>query len=260
MFSFPNPGAFFGPADMLAVYKNLPVVTPDGPVTVSIDQYRNANNPPSQGGTADAWVIKQSLLSAVPDALQRAGGAVPYVDVFLGKGAPQTIVAVLQTFVDRADLFCQRHAKASRQSPTGQCVALLADTSISWQDTVQGICDRWLGLDCNGFVGNWLKVVAPEFKLNQNSRADDVRRKARAYRRSVGEIEYWDVMCYTKNEHIAAVNGNGQAPGSFEVCQSAGGGPRSNEYRFIQVTQDSFVLASPTKGDIGRAFYVVSLW
>jgi hypothetical protein len=115
-------------------------------------------------------------------------------------------------------------------------------------------------------VGNWLKVVQPDFKLNQNHRADDVRAKAKVYRTELDQIEYWDVMCYAQNEHIAAVNGAGGAPGTFMVCQSAGGGPRMNEFRFIKTGgnpttgKTTFKLAAPTANDIGFEFYVISLW
>ena len=103
-------------------------------------------------------------------------------------------------------------------------------------------------------------MVQPDFKLTHNSKANDAKAIAQATRTSPDDIEYWDIMCYTHNEHIAAINGDGQAPGTFEVCQSAGGGPRSNDYRFIQLTDDTFQLAAPQRGDIGRAFTVISLW
>lgn len=259
MFSFTNPGQFFGPEAALDVYKNLPVTTPDGPVTVSVNKYRNANNAQNKGGTGEAEVVKNSLLRVARDATSRAGGAVAFVDVFFGKGSPEAIVAVLETFVSYSEAYITANAKAGR-TPNGQCAAILADENLTWQETVQQICDGWIGLDCNGFVGNWLKVVAPEFKLNQNSRSNDVRQKAKAYRTSLDDIEYWDVMCYVHNEHIAAVNDTGGSPGSFAVCQSAGGGPRMNEYKFLKTGPKTFKLAAPTAQDIGSEFYVVSLW
>lgn len=259
MFSFPTPGQFYGPEQALATYKNLVCVTPDGPVTVSINIYRNANNKADQGGTQDAVRIKDSLFRVARPAIVLMGGNVPFVDVFLGKGAPQDIIAVLEMLVVYSPAYIKANAKAGN-SPEGRCAALLADPKLSWKDTLQQICNQWIGLDCNGFVGNWLKLVLPESKLNQNSRANDVRAKAKATRRNLADIEYWDVMCYCKNEHIAAVNNRGSSPVSFQVCQSAGGGPRMNEYRFLKVTGDTFRLAAPTKDDIGGAFYVISLW
>ena len=70
--------------------------------------------------------------------------------------------------------------------------------------------------------------------------------------------ERWDVMCYTKNEHIAAISGVESA--KIMVCQSAGGGPRMNAFNFIQAGTKTFKLAAPTRNDIGFEFYVISLW
>jgi hypothetical protein len=260
MFTFVNPGQAFGPAEALAVYKNLPVTTPDGIVTVSVNNYRNLNNDEAHGGCGKALEVKDAILQGIPGAARRVGGNQPFMDVFTGKGAPQDIVAVLEMLVESSGTFCSHWGKASKASQGGKCAGYLADPTISWQDTLQRICDAWIGLDCNGFVGNWLKVVAPAFKFNSGSKSNDVRRKAVTYRTAVADIEYWDVMCYVHNEHIAAVNGSGSAPNTLEVCQSAGGGPRSNDYRFLQVTDNTFKLAAPQKGDIGNSFYVVSLW
>jgi hypothetical protein len=44
------------------------------------------------------------------------------------------------------------------------------------------------------------------------------------------------------------------------VAQSAGGGPRMNEFAFLQTGTNTFKLAAPTKDDIGYDFYVISLW
>lgn len=260
MFTFTNPGQFFGPAQALAVYKNLPVQTPDGIVTVSIDNYRNNNYPEEKGGCARAIVIKDALVQTDPGVLSNAGGNQAYMDVFTGKGSPQGISAVLQTFAYRAATFQKRYQGVDKRSEIGRCAAWLGDETLTWQDTLQRICDDWIGLDCNGFVGNWLRMVAPEFKIGPNTRPNDMKAKAVTYRTSLDDIEYWDLMCYAQGEHVAAVDVASATPGDFQVCQSAGGGPRSNEYGFLQLTDTTFRLAAPTSQDIGTTFYVVSLW
>lgn len=275
MFSFYNPGQFFGPDQMLGVYKNLPCDTPVGPAIVSINNYRNATHKKSKPtetdadtcGTEDAEKIKNYLLRVAPDYAVRAGGVVAFVEVFLGKGSPQAICAVLQMFVDYSTAFINLSRREKALGVIGQCAAILADDNLTWQDTLQQIADNWLGLDCNGFVGNWLKVVAPEFKLNQNSKTRNVLPIARAFR-TIETIEYWDLMCYAGNEHIAVVNDVntwGEDSRSFNVCQSAGEGPCLNTYNFMSAGLDSrgrqlFKLASPKSTDVGTPFYVVSLW
>jgi hypothetical protein len=66
-------------------------------------------------------------------------------------------------------------------------------------------------------------------------------------------------MCYAANEHIAAID-RPSATDKFSVCQSAGGGPRMNEFGFIKTGTKTFKLAAPTPQDIGYEFYVISLW
>lgn len=275
MYSFYNPGQFFGPDQMLWVYKNLPCDTPDGPATVAINNYRNATHKKAKptetdadtAGTQDAEKIKNYLLRVAPDHALRAGGVVAFVEVFLGKGSPQAICAVLQMFVDYAEPFIALSQRERAQGAVAQCANYLDDINITWPDTLQLIADKWLGLDCNGFVGNWLTLVAPQFKLNQNSKTRNVLPIARAFR-TLKTIEYWDLMCYAGNEHIAVVNDVNawdDSSLSFNVCQSAGKGPSMDTYSFLSAGFDAqgrqlFKLASPKSTDIGTVFYVVSLW
>lgn len=260
MFGFGNPGRFFGPADMLHTYKNMECSVGGGTAVVSVNKYRNANKPSAEkGGCQHALVIKDRLRGVAKDAWPRAGGVAAYVEVFMGKGSPWAIASVLETFAVYSDAFINAY-KNSKGTPEAKCAAILANDDITWEQTLQKICDEYIGLDCNGFVGNWLKVVQPDFKLNQNHKADEVRTKAKTYRTELAQIEFWDVMCYTQNEHIAAVNGAGGAPGSFMVAQSAGGGPRMNEFKFLKTGTRTFRLAAPTPQDIGNEFYVISLW
>ena len=262
MFGVPvNPGQFFGPADMLAAYKNIECSVAGGTAVVSVNRYRNANKKSAaEGGCQDAERIKNALLGVAKDALSRAGGAKAYVDVFFGKGSPWAIGSVLETLVDNSDAFIKKYGKAAKGTPERKCADFLADDNLSWEAALQAVCNEWIGLDCNGFVGNWLKIVQPDFKLTQDDRADNVRAKAKTIRTRIEDFEYWDVMCYTKNEHIAAINQRASSATRFAVCQSAGGGPRMNEFGILRAGPNTFRLAAPTAQDIGNEFYVVSLW
>jgi len=256
-----------GPAEMLDNYKNIVCDVDGGQVVVSVNKYRNANNAADKGGTQNAVIVKDKLKYIASDAWQRAGGSVAYVETFMGKGSPGSIKGVLETFADYSAQFIKTYGKGTA-TLEGKIAGILANDDISWTETLQQVCDACIGLDCNGFVGNWLKAVQPDFKLGPNSKPDVVRAKAQAYRSDVSEIEYWDVMCYAANEHIAAVHDDGHAPGRFQVVQSAGGGPRINEFAFIPTGRETvagevrqkFKLGAPTKNDIGYDFYVISLW
>lgn len=264
MFNWINPGQYLGPRGMLDLYKNIQVPVGGGFATVAVNNYRNGAYAEGKSGScAEAIKIKNALSQASRNkAWDFAGGPVSYMNAFVGKGSPWSIQGVLEAFVAYSDAFIKSYGKAG--GTVGRCAKLLADDCITWEQTLQGICDLSFGLDCNGFVGNWLKVNSPEFKITPDSKSNDVRRarpKA-VYRTEVGQIEAWDVMCYVGNEHIAAIEAKGNAANSAWVCQSAGGGPRINDLGIVKVaqTKNQFRLAAPTKQDIGNAFYIVNIW
>jgi hypothetical protein len=258
---------FFGPAQMLDEYKNIVCDVDGSQYVISVNKYRNANNPPDKGGCQDSIKLSYSLKSVAPDAYKRAGNSKYYAEAFMGKGAPRTIKAILETFYVYSAAFIKQFGNA-KGTLEGKIAKIMADDNISWQDGLQQICDLSFGIDCNAFVGHWLMTVQPDFKLNYDSKSNNVRAIAKSYRNTLEEIEYWDVMCYAKNEHIAAVDHLGHGPGRFQVCQSAGGGPRINEYGFLYAGKEringkdrqKFRLAAPTPRDIGSEFFVVSLW
>ena len=251
----------FWPSHMLEAYKNISCMADGQAVTLSINQYRNGDHAKypnaAAGGTQDAELVKDALLNVAPELLARMG-VFPFVEVFVGKGSPWTIAEALSWLVDRSDLFIKRFANG--KPPQRHVAALLADQSLSWQDTLQTICDTYLGLDCNGFVGNWLRVCEPHFRLGPNSKPDDVRRKKQSLRTTAGTVEYWDVLCWSQNQHIAVVETSAATPGRVWVCQSAGGGPRMNEYELVPTGSGTFRFHAYNKGDVGGDFYVVSLW
>lgn len=254
--------AGFWPSDMLAAYKSISCMAAGSSVTLSINAYRNGDHDkhgsPADGGTQDAELVKDGLLNVAPE-LPRRIGLFTFMDVFTGKGSPWAIAECLSWLVDRSELYIKRFGKAGA-APQRHVAGLLADDSLSWQDTLQTICDTYLGLDCNGFAGNWLRVCEPHFRLGPNSKPNQVRQKAVTVRRSVSEIEYWDVLCWAQNQHIAVVEGKGSSPNSFWVCQSAGGGPRMNEFPLLATGSGTFILGAASKGDVGGDFYAVSLW
>lgn len=263
MLSLPNPGAWLGPAGMLNLYKNIDVPVAGGIAKVSVNMYRNYNNPPETGGCQDALEIKAALAQASANKVfNLAGGPVWYMDSFVGKGTPWSIGGILEGFGIYWPQFIRMHGK--RLGAVGKCAAILADDALTWEQTLQQLCDLCFGLDCNGFVGNWLAICAPEFKITRNSKSKDVKAcRPKAVRRTaLDQVKGWDVMCYAGNEHIAAIEALGSTPNRFWVCQSAGGGPRMNEIALVKVpnSKDLFRLAAPTKDDIGTDFQILNLW
>ena len=251
---------YLSPEGMLFMYKNIECSVGGGVATVSVNKYRNAKHGAAdKGGCNHALELRMGLLGVAPNTIRIAGGR---YDVFTGKGSPWGIAHVLEDFYTYSDAFIAKYRGDKPGTPTGKCARILEDDTTTWEQTLQAICDEYFGLDCNGFAGNWLRIVQPDFKLTPDDQSNDILRKRpnATFRTRLEDVEYWDVMCYVGNEHVATINQRGSTASRFFVCQSAGGGPRMNELGIIQVSQKVFKLAAPTPQDIGNNFYIVNLW
>jgi hypothetical protein len=260
---FPMSDDAFGPGDMLDEYQNVRVPTGEGYVILKVDNYRNlSRGAASKGGCDDAIKVKDALVQVASSSVwSRAGGPVGYMNVFSGKGSPGAIGGVMAAFYDYADKFI-RTFPPNKNTPVGRCSMWMADDNLSWQDALQNICHEFIGLDCNGFVGNWLKRCDHSLKLTQDSKPKIVYDQKRVAREDVKDIEYWDIVIWADFSHIAAVlgEGGGGKP-RFYICQSAGGGPRCNLYEINRVSSGVFQLRGgiPEK-DVPGNVYVISPW
>lgn len=251
------------PTDMLDDYKNIEVVIDGAKLSIAINAYRNNDNAKyaaNKGGTQDAMSIKDALLQVKSsEILKRAGGAQNYYDVFSGKGSPDAIAAVLLCFHDYADGFIKAHKNGA--PPRKKCAAWLADQDLSWKDTLQNISNEFLGLDCNGFVGNWMKRCQPSLKLGPQQGPKEFYNARQQTRTGVDKIEYWDVVVWANFSHIAVIDNPTTGPAKFNICQSAGGGPRVNEYTVVPSSPGKFRLyGGVPSGDVGGEVYVISHW
>lgn len=260
-------GNFYAPSNMLDDFKGMSVQAAGGVCSVAVNKYRNSNNAADKGGTQSAIQIKDALLQTggAGNILAGAGGAQAYMDVFTGKGSVRGISAVLGQFATYDKQFVAKFGGLPKTDPRRRCADYLADTNLSWEETLQAISNDFIGLDCNGFVGNWLKAVAPEFKISANTRPRDIYNARKASRNAVKEVEYWDVVVWANFSHIAAIDGmadlGGATPDTFNICQSAGGGPRMNTYSIKPSSSGKFRLSGgiPEK-DVPGEVYIVTLW
>ncbi len=258
------------PSDMLKRYKNLKVMAGGSAVTVSVNRYRNndakSHPSPDGGGTQNALKVKNALLGLnYTDVVARAGGALDYVNVFTGKGSPEAIKAVLETFANYADKFVAKYGNRTYEADYAVKLTadLLGDPALSWQDTLQAITDEFIGLDCNGFAGNWLKKADVGLKLTEQSDPGTVRRAAKTKRMHLDEIDEWDVVIWQNNSHIAVIERPTWPRSSkFWMCQSAGDGPTMQEYVFTESAPGLFTKtggANP-RSEVGGNVEVFSVW
>lgn len=208
------PGDGFPPRDMLDLYKHVPVMCGGTPYEISVNSYRNANyEKQASGGCEESVPLRMCLHQVAPGTVRRAGGDKEWYWVFAGKGSPWAIASVLEDFYIYSEEFIKRWENAypteaqkagkdgkatTMQYQAGRAISkLLKDPSLNWEQTLQKICDGWFGLDCNGFVGNWARLVKPDSKVDPEWKSSLVRDHAtKAYRTSLSTIEYWDICAY----------------------------------------------------------------
>jgi hypothetical protein len=253
------------PSDMLSDFKDIEFFTGGTRCKVEVDHYRNNNAAmfptAAKGGTEDALVVKDALLGLdYHNVLARAGGASRYVSVFVGKGSPDAIGDVLTLLYDYSDKFIARYGKSS--GPARKCANWLADDKLSWEDTMQKITSEFIGLDCNGFVGNWAQKADHALKLEPNTPPRGFYDRHKTVRKAVDEIQAGDVVVWTNFCHIAAIDTeSGAGSPKFMMCQSAGGGPRINEYSIAVSSPGRFRLSGGfPAGDVPGEVYIFSLW
>ena len=255
------------PSDMLGYYKNIKVPAATTTATISVNTYRNndaaSHTSPDDGGTQDALKVKDALLGLNSgDVLRRAGGAVNYVNVFTGKGSPEAISAVMSTLVDYSDKFIAKYLKAAGNPVLQKTAAWMDDPSLSWEEALQAISDEFIGLDCNGFVGNWLKKADSSLRLTEQSGPGTVKTAAKVKRMHLDEIDEWDVVIWHGNIHIAAIERRGSTDSKFWMCQSAGDGPTKQEYVLTETSPGAFTKsggANP-RSEVGGSVGVYSMW
>ena len=140
------------PAQYAERYWNLEVPFDAGPMTVRIDQYRLGEPKPSSAHAKDdlfqglkdhfhqhqrddkTWRLTLRVNSATKEFESPQSLGLHVARPFYGKGSPEDCQIVLQLAVLVANKHKPRKAQADLQT----------------------YCDTHLGLDCNGFVGNYL--------------------------------------------------------------------------------------------------------
>ena len=196
------------PKDEVECYAQLRVPLDSGIYQVAIRKYRCSNptfgKDPGHGGTQEAVRFKDRVLRAGGRGIVDQLGASAFVGVFVGKGARRDIIAVL-THVDRCGLL---------------------DSSLDKQAALQKICDDYIGLDCNGFVGNWAdeNCISPIGPSTPPSGMGHTFRRSK--RATLQDIQPYDILVW--HNHVAAVESIGPLVGGgmphrvAVVCEAYG--------------------------------------
>jgi hypothetical protein len=247
MFGFGYSADIFYPEDLLDEYRNVSV--PGG--TVRVNKYRCSRK--EYGGTADAEEIKDGFIGASNSRIiQEAGGPRSYVGVFVGKGSVEKIGRVLTAVHAYKDAFVSKYSKAGGHR--GSCAALLAryrpDQSAQM---LQAFCDAYIGLDCNGFVGNYAQRVNSKLGPDHTPKQYYEHRESR--RTTIDDVVNLDVIVWENFTHIAIIDSFADLK-TVRIVQSTGGGPQMTEHGLKPVGKGLFLIQPPTK--VGGTVYVIS--
>ena len=194
-------------------YKVIDVWTSAGPIKeASVTRY--LCNSPQFGGVGDSPLFWQSILQA--GRANQVYWNSTHIDgatqCFYGKGSPDDVANALRVVEDVAVAALDHPAlKPFRK--------ILQDPDSRLAE----VCSTYIGVDCNGFVGNYGKE-------NDLPKADP--NLIPSLWKNVGPIDQWrsrvediaelDVLIWPHGSHIAIIDSMDH--GQFTICQSTGGG------------------------------------
>ena len=177
----------YSPKDFMDLYAGIVVTLDSGSlVTVDVHNYKCSN--PSFGGTVEEQKYKDKVLDASKHQILKEMTASEFVGVFTGKGKIADIAKCLA--------LCERYG--------------MLDPKKDVAAQLQSICDKYIGLDCNGFVGNWATANGIT-RFNSQSAPADIASLYRNKRKSLDDIEDFDVLGFPN--HIAVVQSVGSLIG-----------------------------------------------
>jgi hypothetical protein len=247
----------YWPSDLWKEYRSISVTTEQGSTTIAVKQYRCRN--PAYGGTGDAEEVKDGFLGVSNKSIiKEAGGAVPLVNVFVGKGSPEQFATVLALVAKYAADFVKTYKKGS--DTRGQCAKMMAGyRDDQWGEMLQAFTDKYLGLDCNGFVGNFVQRTKRS-ALGPDHYPKEYYEHRKGLRKTVADVCSFDLLVWANFQHIAIIEGF--ETGNLEkvnVYQSTAGGPQSSWHTLVANKAENglFTLAPASK--VGGQFYLVTL-
>jgi hypothetical protein len=158
-----------------------------------------------------------------------------FMAAFSGKGSPETLWAMIQL------ISYWRAYKTHIEGKPG--IAPVAE-----------IVDKYLGADCNGFVGNFLRAKFAGVKVGPSTPESDFRTGG-IFRSSPTEVRAEDVIVFGGFHHVAIVDhviSSSASEAKCIVCESrskAHGGPQMNAFP-ITFSKGTFSMRGETLNSI----------
>ena len=185
------------PSSMIAAYSRINVQLDAPLMSVSVTVQKYACQHPGYGtGQAERMQYKDRLLGAISGGRGIAANGMTasrFVGVFSGKGTMDDIATCMRLAV-RHRIF--HHART-----------LVADAHLPYQSLLQRVADDYVGLDCNGFVGNWAIYNAVPGASASHFPLDWLA--GRTARRTLAELQQYDVVVWAGGTHIGTIESLG---------------------------------------------------
>lgn len=228
------------PSSMISAYSRITVQLDAPLISVPVTVQKYACQHPGYGtGQVERMQYKDRLLGAIGGGrgiAQNGMTASRFVGVFSGKGTMDDIATCMRLAV-RHRIF--HHIRT-----------LAADAQMPYQRLLQRVADDYLGLDCNGFVGNWAIYNAVPGASASHLPLDWL--SGRTARTTLAEIQPYDVVVWASGVHIGMVEtvGNLSADNrkrSVDFAESSRGG------MLLHAGTEISLLRTPTATPRGMA-------
>lgn len=235
------------------------LMTPAGPVRLG--QYLCSTR--SNGGNDSAHSFYKNfrwIKNATGQSLQsEVGGSA--IDLALkGQGNDKTFVNIWKFMLKNKDLLgkytvevCGRADKDGSKNvlKSGKIKSMYFDKMSDREALQQMVMDRFFGIDCIGFVSNFMIWVGEIDKYNNVGAGDYPDKVCKTNIDEISEVKPLDFMCWPG--HVALVDWVWQLlddkRAQIDMCQSSSGGPQCNEYVVLRQTGQ--------KGSRGKRLFTI---
>ncbi|MBN9456828.1 MAG: hypothetical protein J0I54_09395 [Bosea sp.] len=210
----------YPPWQQIDDYANIAVTTTAGTLTAAVTEYRCLKKfAHGARGCDDALSVKDALLQTHKEVLKAFGGGQNIVDIFTGKASVATIARGLGAVFEYRRPFVEKYIK-SPDPNRRKAAEILATPST---DVLARFAYAFIGLDCNGFVGNYLRQFPSLAGLTEQHAPSQWYKSLPAanFRKNVAEFEVGDVVIASNFAHIGVVD----SPGHYnqvDIAQSGG--------------------------------------
>ena len=183
------------PSQMISAYSRIqvPLDAPQSPVFACVQKYA-CQTPGYGSGQADRMAYKDRLLGAIGGGRGLATNHLTpsaFVGVFSGKGTMDNI-GICLALAARHRIF---HHHPHRDSFT--------EAGMTMEQRLQKVANAYIGLDCNGFVGNWAIYNVVPGASASHLPLDWLQ--GRRIRSNYSEISPYDIVVWANGFHIAMI-------------------------------------------------------